>query len=77
MLLSSRVHLDLISAFTWYSVFLLTAFSGDRSGRLLCYDPKTGEVKVLLRGLLSPNGVSVSKDGSFLVFCETGQTRYS
>ncbi|KAI5064871.1 hypothetical protein GOP47_0019566 [Adiantum capillus-veneris] len=57
------------------SRFLLTAFAGDRSGRLLSYDPRTREVKVLYRGLLTPNGITMSKDGSFLVFAETGQCR--
>ncbi|MCO5595957.1 hypothetical protein L7F22_061888 [Adiantum nelumboides] len=58
------------------SRFLLTAFAGDNSGRLLSYDPMTREVKVLYRGLLTPNGITMSKDGSFLVLAETGQCRY-
>lgn len=57
------------------SHFLLTAFSGDRSGRLLSYDPVTKEVKVLYQGLQSPNGITLSNDGSFLVFSETAHCR--
>lgn len=57
------------------SRFLLTAFSGDQSGRLLRYDPVTKEVKVLYHGLQSPNGITISKDGSFLVFSETAHCR--
>lgn len=55
--------------------FLLTAFSGDQSGRLLSYDPATKEVRVLFRGLQSPNGVAISKDGSFLVVAESAVCR--
>lgn len=46
------------------------AFSGDDSGRFLKYNPKTKETTVLVRGLQFANGVSLSKDGSFVVFCE-------
>lgn len=59
-----------------HSQFLLTAFSGDQSGRLLRYDPVTKEVKVLYHRLQSPNGITISKDGSFLVFSETAHCRY-
>lgn len=55
--------------------FLLTAFAGDSSGTLLSYDPSTKEVKVLYRGLQTPNGVAISKDGSFLVLAETAVCR--
>lgn len=55
--------------------FLLTALSGDQSGRLIRYDPVSKEVKVLYRGLQSPNGITISKDGSFLVFSETAHCR--
>ncbi|PIN17017.1 putative alkaloid synthase/Surface mucin Hemomucin [Handroanthus impetiginosus] len=44
--------------------------SGDTSGRLLKYDPKTSRRTVVLTGLAAPAGVAVSKDGSFLVFSE-------
>ncbi|EYU22989.1 hypothetical protein MIMGU_mgv1a0124101mg, partial [Erythranthe guttata] len=50
--------------------FLQLVFSGDDSGRLLKYDPSTKETTVLIRNLQFPNGVSLSKDGSFFVFCE-------
>lgn len=45
-------------------------FSAEDSGRVLKYDPVTKETTVLVRGLQFPNGVSMSKDGSFFVFCE-------
>lgn len=50
-------------------------FSGEPSGRLLKYDPVTKETIVLLRNLQFPNGVSLSKDGSFFVFCEGSRGR--
>lgn len=50
--------------------FVLTAFAWDNSGRLLRYNTATNETEVLLRDLVSPNGVALSKDGSFLVVAE-------
>ncbi|KAH7431348.1 hypothetical protein KP509_08G044100 [Ceratopteris richardii] len=50
--------------------FVLTAFAWDDSGRLLRYNTITKETTVLKQGLVAPNGVSLSKDGSFLVFAE-------
>lgn len=45
-------------------------FSGDNSGRVLKYDPIAKKAVVLVSNLQFPNGVSISKDGSFFVFCE-------
>ncbi|GAB2285626.1 cohesin loading factor Ssl3 [Dionaea muscipula] len=50
--------------------FMQLVFSGDPSGRLLKYDPVTKETSVLERNIQFPNGVTLSKDGTFLVFCE-------
>eukprot|EP00249_Psilotum_nudum_P030837 c43935_g1_i1 orf=245-1480(-) len=55
--------------------FVLTAFEWDTSGRLLRYDTKSKQTTVLLRGLVGPNGVSVSKNGSFLVMTEGTSAR--
>ncbi|GKU93710.1 hypothetical protein SLEP1_g7281 [Rubroshorea leprosula] len=57
--------------------FLQVVFSAEDSGRILKYDPRTKETTVLVRNLQFPNGVSLSKDGSFFVFCEacTGRLR--
>jgi sugar lactone lactonase YvrE len=46
-------------------------FSGDPSGRLLKYNPQTKETTVLHRSLQFPNGVSMSKDGSFYILFHT------
>ncbi|KAL8496248.1 hypothetical protein ACS0TY_020092 [Phlomoides rotata] len=50
--------------------YLQLSFSGDDSGRVLKYDPNTKQTSVLVRNLQFPNGVSLSRDGSFFVFCE-------
>ncbi|KAI4334154.1 hypothetical protein L6164_018879 [Bauhinia variegata] len=50
--------------------FIQLVFSGENSGRVLKYNPVTKETTVLLRNLQFPNGISLSKDGSFFVFCE-------
>lgn len=57
--------------------FLLAALSGDDSGRLLRYDASTKEVTVLSRDIQFPNGLAISKDGSFLVVAETTTCRLS
>lgn len=51
--------------------FVLMFIGGDESGRLLTFNPATGETKVILRGLQFPNGIAISKDKSFLVMSET------
>ncbi|CAL0303971.1 unnamed protein product [Lupinus luteus] len=50
--------------------FIQLVFSGDDSGRVLKYNPSTKETTVLARNIQFPNGISLSKDGSFFVFCE-------
>ncbi|KAM0975164.1 hypothetical protein ACFX13_018518 [Malus domestica] len=44
-------------------------------GRLLSYNPTTKETKVLVRNLYFVNGVAVSPDQNFVVFCETVMRR--
>ncbi|GAU41669.1 hypothetical protein TSUD_272530 [Trifolium subterraneum] len=50
--------------------FIQLVFSGDDSGKVLKYNPETKETTVLVRNIQFPNGISLSKDGSFFVFCE-------
>lgn len=45
------------------------------NGRLLAYDPATGETRLVLDGLYFANGVAVSPDQSFVLVCETGTYR--
>ncbi|KAK8655226.1 hypothetical protein V6N13_107814 [Hibiscus sabdariffa] len=50
--------------------FMQLIFSCENGGRLIKYNPHTKETNVLMTNLQFPNGVSLSKDGSFLVVCE-------
>ena len=51
--------------------YVLDAWEGKGSGRLLAYDPATGETKVLLGGLRFANGVALAGDESFVLVNET------
>ncbi|KGN50870.1 protein STRICTOSIDINE SYNTHASE-LIKE 10 [Cucumis sativus] len=53
-------------------VWLLSIMNGDKTGRLLKYDPRTQNVTVLRNGLAFPNGVALNADSSFLLMAETG-----
>nr|GEV60193.1 protein strictosidine synthase-like 3 [Tanacetum cinerariifolium] len=55
--------------------FMHLVFSAEDSGRLIKYDPNTKKATVLVRNLQFPNGVSLSKDGSFFVYCEGSKGR--
>jgi sugar lactone lactonase YvrE len=43
------------------------------NGRLLAYDPGTGDTRVLLDGLYFANGVALSPEEDFLLVAETGR----
>ncbi|XP_058740175.1 protein STRICTOSIDINE SYNTHASE-LIKE 2-like [Vicia villosa] len=49
--------------------------SGDKSGRLIKYEPKSEKVTVLLNNLTFPNGVALSKDGNYILIVETTSCR--
>ncbi|XP_077246816.1 protein STRICTOSIDINE SYNTHASE-LIKE 6-like [Tasmannia lanceolata] len=51
--------------------FVLDALEGRPYGRLMSFDPSTNETRVLVRDLYFANGVAVSPENDFLVFCET------
>lgn len=55
--------------------FFVAFLEADNSGRFLKYDPLTRKTTVLIDGLQFPNGVRVSKDGTFVVFAETRGSR--
>src|SRR6266496_411263 len=42
------------------------------NGRLLAFDPRTKQTRVIFPDLYFPNGVAVSPDQSFVLVCETG-----
>jgi sugar lactone lactonase YvrE len=49
------------------------------NGRLLAYDPRTKQTRLLIKGLYFANGVAVAPDASFVLVVETGRyaiTRY-
>ncbi|KAJ4780249.1 Calcium-dependent phosphotriesterase superfamily protein [Rhynchospora pubera] len=51
--------------------FMSTIISGDRTSRLMKYDPKTNQVEILLDNLSFLNGVLLSQNRSYLIFAET------
>ncbi|CAI5489457.1 unnamed protein product [Closterium sp. Naga37s-1] len=51
--------------------FVVATTEGQADGRLMKVDLATRRVTVLLRNLVFPNGLALSEDKSFLVFCET------
>ena len=55
--------------------YLLDLLEARPHGRLLRYDPKTGETKVLLDGLHFANGVALAPDQSYVVVAETYRYR--
>ncbi|XP_058115058.1 protein STRICTOSIDINE SYNTHASE-LIKE 10-like isoform X1 [Magnolia sinica] len=53
----------------------LVTISSDQTGRLLKYDPWSKKVTVLLKGLVYPNGVAITKDSTFLLIEGTSTQR--
>lgn len=50
---------------------------GRPHGRVLSYDPSTKQTEVLVRDLYFANGVELSPDQDFVIFCETFMRRCS
>lgn len=65
---------DASSKFSYHDA-LLDWFELRPNGRLLSYDPGTGDTKVLLEDLYFANGVAVSPDQSFVLINETWKYR--
>ncbi|KAL8194091.1 hypothetical protein R6Q57_026333 [Mikania cordata] len=55
----------------------LDIFEGRPYGRLISYDLSTGKTKVLARDLYFANGVEMSPEQDFIIFCETPMMRCS
>ncbi|KAL2226027.1 protein STRICTOSIDINE SYNTHASE-LIKE 10 [Sesamum indicum] len=55
--------------------FMSSVLTMDMTGKLMKYDIPKKEVTVLLRGLAFANGVSLSKDRSFVLVAETTRCR--
>ncbi|XP_026438751.1 protein STRICTOSIDINE SYNTHASE-LIKE 4-like [Papaver somniferum] len=55
----------------WY----LDTLEAKPNGRILKYNPSTRKTTILIDGLCFPNGVALSRDQHFLVFCESWRFR--
>ncbi|KAM5546939.1 protein STRICTOSIDINE SYNTHASE-LIKE 5-like [Rosa sericea] len=55
--------------------FIWEFLEGRPHGRLLSYNPSTKETKVLVRDLYFANGVAISPDQNYVIFCETFMKR--
>ncbi|KAL9420479.1 hypothetical protein AB3S75_038120 [Citrus x aurantiifolia] len=51
--------------------YFMSIATGDKSGRLLKYDPLKNNVTVMYNGLSFPNGVALSNNNSFLLLAES------
>ena len=41
------------------------------NGRIVCYDPRDGSTRTVLRDLKFPNGIAIASDGQSILFAET------
>jgi len=55
--------------------FMLDLIEGRPHGRLLSYDPATGETEMLLDNLYFANGIALSENEDFVLVNETGRYR--
>ena len=60
-----------------FDQWVLAYIESRPTGRLLKYDPRTGEASVALDNLAFANGVALSRDEAFVVVCESGGYRCS
>lgn len=47
------------------------------NGRIICYDPKTGRTRTVLRNLIFPNGICTAHDNVSILFAESWACRIS
>jgi sugar lactone lactonase YvrE len=57
------------------SKFVSDIIEHQPNGRFLAYDPKTQQIRTVLKGIYFANGVAVSPDQSFALVAETGLYR--
>lgn len=57
-----------------FDEYLLDILEGQPHGRLWSYNPTTNKTRVLLTDLYFTNGIALSPDQDFVIFCET--TKY-
>ena len=58
-----------------YTRYRHDLLSGRGNGRLLAYDPQTGETRTLMDGLYFANGVALGEDDAFVMVNETARYR--
>ncbi|TAL81862.1 MAG: ABC transporter permease [Candidimonas sp.] len=49
----------------------IDSLEGRGNGRLICYDPKTGQTRTLVKNLIFPNGVCLGPDQQSVLFAES------
>lgn len=54
-----------------FNEFMFDILEGKPNGRLISYDPLTNHTSLLVSNLYFANGVAVSPDQQFVIFCET------
>ncbi|KAF7827905.1 protein STRICTOSIDINE SYNTHASE-LIKE 10-like [Senna tora] len=72
---SGEVYFSESSAIFQRREFQLIIPTGDRTGRLLKYDPTNKKVQVLLKNVTFANGVALSTDDSFVLIAEFSSSR--
>ncbi len=58
-----------------YEASLLDILEHGAHGRVIAFDSRSGDARVLVDGLNFANGVAISVDGTFLLIAETGSYR--
>lgn len=53
----------------------IDCLEGRGNGRIICYDPSTGQTQTVLKNLVFPNGVCMASDGQSLLFAESWACR--
>jgi ribose transport system permease protein len=55
----------------------IDSLEGRGNGRIICYDPRTGQTHTVLKNLVFPNGVCMGSDGQSILFAESWACRIS
>lgn len=55
----------------------IDSVEGRGNGRIICYDPRTGKTRTVVRNLVFPNGICVAWDGQSILFAESWAGRIS
>ena len=53
----------------------IDSLEGRGNGRIICYDPRNGQTRTVLKDLVFPNGVCVGADGQSILFAESWACR--